>query len=267
MKYNFDVDKIVNYLKPLKDDLSELYSWKFKLEKLTELKVIDENYSLKLNQLSPFDREIILKDIINNMLHKSHKENRDLFDKLSLWVIKDWGGIKTAKDENTKELITSFMDGNKIGYKRIASTSKVASFMYPDKYIIYDSRVAYSLNWILLSQKASDIYFPIPDGRNSKMTALDMNVLIRIKNIDNYSPKVIEEMDNKKYISSKDKMLYIPESESYMELNKLIKDVNSRLWDEDKSNKLFYTEMLLFSIADREIFKDITEKISLQLNW
>tara|TARA_R110000764_G_scaffold42426_2_gene95566 strand:+ start:5493 stop:6302 length:810 start_codon:yes stop_codon:yes gene_type:complete len=265
MKYIFKVDKIVNYLKPFRDNLPKLYTWKAKIEKLVDLGVLESNEIESINQLDSYDREIILKDRVNFKLHHSYKNNRENFDQLCLWIIKDWGGILTAKDKDTIELISKFLNSDKPSYKRIASASKVGAYMYPDKYIIYDSRVAYSLNWIILSENAGDVYFPIPSGRNSKMVAFDMNVLIRMKNVSHYTPNDIFEMDKKQYIKSKDRELYIPEKDSYVELNNLIKEINFKLWGSDKADKLFYTEMLLFSIADREIFKDITEKIGLTL--
>ena len=93
-----------------------------------------------------------------------------------------------------------------------------------------------------------------------------MNVLIRLKNIDHYSPNDIVEMDKKQYVSQKDKFQYIPESEAYSQLNTLIKEISLRLWDDEKAKKmLYYTEMLLFSIADREIYMDITKKLTLNI--
>ncbi len=263
MEYYFEIEKIVDYLKQFKDNLPSLYTWKAKIDKLVELGVLEPNEIDKLNKLNSYDREIILKDRVNIKIHNSYKNDKENFDKLCLWIIKDWGGILTAKDKDTIQLISTFLNTKTHSYKRIASASKVGAYMYPEKYIIYDSRVAYSINWIILSENAGNIFFPIPSGRNSKMVAFDMNVLIRMKNVLHYTPIEIEEMDKRQYIKSKDKKLYIPEKESYSELNKLIKKINKRLWDGDKSEKLFYTEMLLFSIADREIFKDITEKIGL----
>ncbi|QWX84609.1 hypothetical protein H0I23_02885 [Cellulophaga sp. HaHaR_3_176] len=93
-----------------------------------------------------------------------------------------------------------------------------------------------------------------------------MTVLIRLKNIDHYSPNDISEMDKKKYVSQKDKSQYIPENEAYLELNKLIKEISAKLWDDQNAKKmLYYTEMLLFSIADREIYMDITKKLTLKI--
>lgn len=265
-KYSFDLDKIVDFLKIYKDDLEVLYTWNAKINRLVELNILTDLEFQELSKKVSFDREIILKSKINLKLKEFYKSDKQQFDNLCLWIIKDWGGILTAKDSNTIKLIGEFLKSEKPSYKRIASTSKVGSYMFPDKYIIYDSRVAFSLNWIILSKNAGDSFFPIPSGRNSKMMAFDMNVLIRLKNISHYTPINISDMDKKQYISQKDKTQYIPENEAYLELNKLIKEINIRLWDDAGAKKmLYYTEMLLFAIADREIFMDITRKLTLEI--
>ena len=196
MEYNFEIEKIVNYLKQFKDNLPSLYTWKAKIDKLVELGVLEPNEIDKLNKLNSYDREIILKNRVNIKIHDSYKNDKENFDKLCLWIIKDWGGILTAKDKGTIELISTFLNNKTHSYKRIASASKVGAYMYPEKYIIYDSRVAYSLNWIILSENAGNIFFPIPSGRNSKMVAFDMNVLIRMKNVLHYTPI---KMNNTRY--------------------------------------------------------------------
>ncbi len=42
---------------------------------------------------------------------------------------------------------------------------------------------------------------------NSKMSAFDLNVLIRLKNITNYQPENIEHLDDKRYINNADKKI------------------------------------------------------------
>lgn len=263
-KYTFDLNKIVDFLKLYKKDLQTLYTWNAKIDRLVDLKILTELEFKELSNKNFYDREIILKKKINLKLNEFYKSDKKRFDDLCLWIIKDWGGILTAKDSNTIELIDDFLNSEKQSYKRIASSSKVGSFMYPDKYIIYDSRVAYSLNWIILSKNAGAFFFPIPNGRNSKMAAFDMNVLIRLKNINHYTPGNVREMDKRNYISQNDKSQYIPEKEAYSVLNMLIKEISAKLWEDQNAKKmLYFTEMLLFSIADREIYMDITKKLKL----
>jgi len=265
MKYTFNTEKITNYLNQFKNNLPELYTWNAKIDKLVDLGVITQSELKNLNSKTSYEKEIVLKKKVNLKLLDYYKSNKVFFDNLCLWIIKDWGGILTAKDSDTIDLIDEFLKSDNPNYKRIASASKVGAYMFPEKYIIYDSRVAYALNWIILSENAGEIFFPIPSGRNSKMTAFEMNVLIRLKNIKHYAPKNISEMDKRLYINQKDKSNYIPEKESYTELNNLIKEINNKLWNGEKAKMLYYTEMLLFSIADREIFKDITNRLKLEI--
>jgi hypothetical protein len=265
MNLEFKVDKIVKYLDRYKDNLHNLYQWKSKIEKLVELKVLSQEELVELNNKTPYKKEVALKSKIKKALDSSLIENPELFDKICLWIIKEWGGIKGAKDSNTLKLIDLFKNQLEPSFNRIASSSKVGSFMFPEKYIIYDSRVAYSLNWILLSENAGNKFFPIPEGRNSKMLAFDMNVLIRLKHIEKYQENELKDLDKKSYINNKDKDCYIPKKLAYKELNKLIKLISKRLWKEDESKMLYYTEMLLFSIADKEIYSDITKRVSINI--
>lgn len=269
----YDIDKIVEYLRKYKDNIRNLYTWNAKTDKLVDFGILTDLEHYELNNIEPYisrpyEKEIILKKKVNQKLLDSYKNDKETFFKICLWIIKDWGGIKTAKDEQTKELIETFLSETEPSFKRIASSSKVGSYMYPEKNIIYDSRVAYSLNWIILSRNAGDIFFPIPEGRNSKMTAFDMNVLIKLKNIESYQIASLKKLDNKKFISSIAKKNYIDKNKAYTELNKLVKDVGYKLWegDAEKQKNLYYTEMLLFSIADREIYKDITDRLTISIN-
>lgn len=161
---------------------------------------------------------------------------------------------------DTLILIKDFLNQDKPNFNRIASSSKVGAYMYPERNVIYDSRVAYSLNWIILSENAGQKYFPIPEGRNSKMSAFDLNVLIRLKNISNYQTTDIEHLDHKLFIKNCDKKIFINKKDAYSELNNLLKQIHKNLWigDKAKEENLYFTEMLLFSIADREVFRDIT---------
>lgn len=262
MKIQFDIDKFVTHLDRYKSDLPTLYNWNAKIERLVELETLTKKQVEEINALSHYEKELQLKKIVGQKLNDTLKSNADLFDKLCLWVIKDWGGITTANDNNTLILIKDFLKQDKPHFNRIASASKVGAYLFPDRNVIYDSRVAYSLNWIILSDNAGQQYFPIPEGRNSKMSAFDLNVLIRLKNISHYHPTDIAHLDHRLFIKNSDKKLFINKKDAYYELNNLVKQINQKLWkgDKEKEQNLYFTEMLLFSIADREVFRDITTK-------
>ena len=263
----FNVDAISNYLANYKYLLDELYTWEVDYSGLIKLGVINDS-DINLND-SPYERGIVIKSRIRKKLIATSQYDINLYEKICLWIIKDWGGIKGAKDKNTKTLINNFLkDKDHLKFDRIASTSKIASFMYPKEYIIYDSRVAFSLNWIILSCGAGPFFFPLPEGRNSKMSAFDLNVLIRMSHIEKYQPSDLNSLDKHLFINAIDKTVFIAKKNAYTELNKLIKKVSKKLWkgNPEKQEKLFYTEMLLFSIADKQIFQDITNRISLTIN-
>ena len=262
MKINFDVDKFVKYLDSYKHELPNLYKWNAKIDRLLELETLSVKQVKEINALTPYYKELQLKNIVGHKLNETLNSNKDLFYKLCLWVIKDWGGILTAKDNDSLKLIEEFLKQDKPQFKRIASSSKVGAYLFPDRNVIYDSRVAYSINWIILSENAGKYYFPIPEGRNSKMLAFDLNVLIRLKNISVYQTSDINSLDHKLFIKNSDKKLFINKKDAYFELNNLVRQINQKLWkgDLEKERNLYFTEMLLFSIADREIFMDITSK-------
>jgi hypothetical protein len=264
IKYTFDVAKIVEYLRPLSIKINELYKWKFKIESLYELNIFssDELDSLDISNI--FEREIKLKKLISNKIRDLKSKNDISFYALANWIIVKWGNISS---ECPNEVIDNFLHAEKPVFDRIASTSKVGAFLYPNKYIIYDSRVAYSLNWIILSKLAGSHFFQIPNGRNSKMNAFDLDVLIRLFSISNYIPDKIEDLNNKLFISNKDKLKYIAKDDSYYYLRNLIVEINKELWkgDLERVNNLYYTEMLLFAIADKEIYFEIVNSIDISL--
>lgn len=48
--------------------------------------------------------------------------------------------------------------------------------------------------------------------------AFDMNVLIRLKNIEHFKSQTTDERDNRMYISRKDKQFYIPKKRHILNL-------------------------------------------------
>lgn len=261
----FDIDKIVQYLNHHKEKLPKIYDWKVNVEKLNNLEVLKTNeYEILINATSDFEKELRIKEIIFYKLQK-FKNDELMFEKIYLWIVKDWGGISTGRNENIKASVNQFLYHNKIGFERISSISKICSFMFPDKYVIYDSRVIYTMNWIILSQNAGEKFFPIPEGRNSKMKAFDLNTLIRIKNIHDY--RINEEnLKDKKFISNKDNLHFIASINAYEVFMDLIKEIHQKLWNNENQDRLYLTEMLLFSLADKEVYKEITNAISLKFN-
>jgi len=260
----FDVTKIANYLEKYKNQLDELYDWKPNFQGLSEIDVANETElaELQSSTITNFQKDEKLKSILSKALN-SHAIDSQEFEAIALWIIRDWGRINTGLE--TMKSVLEFLRTDRPEFKRIASTSKVGGFMTPTKRIIYDSRVAYTINWIILSENAGDKFFPIPEGRNSKMQAFNLDVLIRLKFIDTYRPDKTEIWKNGRYISNKDNEIYVPKADAYYELNKLVGKVNQVLWNDSRKLEPFYTEMLLFALADKGVFQEITERVRIEI--
>lgn len=86
---------------------------------------------------------------------------------VSKWIVKEWGGIQSGIDAITlwykkcnqygRGEVNSFV--NQMGSQRIASWSKILSFVYPQEYPIYDARIGAALNSVLWQVRAPR-YFP-----------------------------------------------------------------------------------------------------------
>jgi len=64
MTIKFDIDKIVNHLDRYKNDLPTLYNWNAKIEKLVDLNTLTEKQVIEINSLTPYEKEIQLKNIV-----------------------------------------------------------------------------------------------------------------------------------------------------------------------------------------------------------
>lgn len=255
---NIDVEKIVHYLKPFYDCLEKSYIWDTpnveQINRLYTSNIISFSQFMSLcNQENMYLRNVLLKQVISNNLRSIESELK--ISEIYEWIVKDWGGLRNTQDisKRVNNAISDISTTQKCEFKAISSISKVLSFIDLEKFIIYDTRVAYSMNWILLKTKASNIYFPMPEGRNSKVNAIDISTLIRLTQIHTYK----QNYGINKMISKCDDIIFIKEREAYLTMCSLIQMINRKLWNDDKKDYPFYTEMLLFSLADTKIFKDI----------
>lgn len=265
----FEIEKIVNYLTPYTSMIDSSYIWDtpsneqiIEAEK-NQIFSIDQSNEL-IAEKNMFARNVLMKKMLSNNLGST--QSVDLKKYIFKWIVKVWGGINAKDIDKLYTSVASFLSKNsekqKIDIDGISSVSKVLSFICPQKYIIYDARVAYSLNWILLKTNASDKFFPMPESRNSKLTAIDISTLIRLSKPDNYKKNI----GNKRVISDSDKEIFINKSMAYIILCELIKKVNNELWGNDKKRYPFYTEMLVFSLADNVIFSDVLNFCNLKIS-
>lgn len=256
----FDINMVINYLKPYSYHLDTSYIW----DTPNESQLLDavEKGIFNMTQLNKliseknmFERNVILKKMLYTILSATNSpETKKMIFK---WIVYNWGGINVKDIDKLYSAVVKFSNydkgSQKLAFDSIASVTKILSFMHPEKYIIYDARVAYSMNWILLKTGASKMFFPMPDSRNSKLNAIDISTLIRLSKIYNYSGKI----GTNRMISNSDKEVFIQKSMAYITLCDLIMKINKRLWEDDRRKYPFYTEMLIFSLADTDIFNDI----------
>jgi hypothetical protein len=201
---------------------------------------------------NPFEQNVNLKWILSEK-YKNNKEQSFI----DFWIINIWGGIAGFKP-NEKNIIKlqkfkKQLEKGKLTkdcFETISSLSKVSSFIEPENFVIYDSRVIYTLNWLILSCENQNgfkqKYFPMPNGRNKVITNFDMKTIINLSHIEEYENET---------------ELYIKPQFAYFEFCKFIKKNAKIIYGENA--KPYELEMLLFTIADKEIFKDLKERIKI----
>ncbi len=243
------MEKIISEITRYKNiiNLEYRFDYNFSLEECNFLSVAEKDEINSSNNI--FQKNVKLKQILNAKL-KVDFDNPDIH----YWIVKNWGGINNFKrnDKNDKR-ITDFigcLKNNKVlrhsSFSSISSLSKIASFAEPDNYFIYDSRVIFTLNWLLLKYPTNKLkYFPTPVGRNKIINDFNLQPIINYKNIN--------------FISNYNS-LYYEYGLAYQQYCDMIKNISEQVFPNEKS---YLLEMLLFIISINEIFEDI--KIYLQI--
>jgi hypothetical protein len=191
-----------------------------------------------------YEINIFLKENLSNVITLDQELD------IHYWIIQDWGGIGSFKrnDANDKRIIkflTELDNGvlTKHTFSAISSLSKIASFLNPEDYVIYDSRVIYALNWMIFNYSDSSMLFPQPQGRSAKLTQYDMQTIFRL------SGRSVE---------------YYSHEEAFHRYCELIKDLSSQL------NKQFSTpyalEMFIFMISPEWTVSDIERLVSIEID-
>jgi len=130
----------------------------------------------------------------------------------------------------------------KESFTLISSFSKLASFLNPNEYAIYDSRAIYSLNWLLFNFNNNTELYPQPLGRNSKLSQYDLSTIFNLTKKD---------------------IIYKSHKTAYFEYCKLLKLLSKEVYYDNKPYKI---EMLLFLIAPTKIIECIEKKTIITIN-
>jgi len=229
------MDKLIKRLKELSIQvpLEENFDWEFPVSPINIPENIDGTYF----------KNIYLKKNFNKVLQN------DLNLENHYWIIQEWGGIKSLKqNDRNDEKINKFKKQLPTGkltkeiFNLISSFSKLASFIKPNKYAIYDSRAIYSLNWLLFNFTDETELYPQPSGRNPKLSQYDLSTIFNLTKKD---------------------ITYKSHKTAYFEYCEFLKFLSKKVYDEDKPYKI---EMLLFLIAPTKIIECIEKKTTITIN-
>ena len=217
--------------------------------------------------ISKLEKEVGLKFVVNNELKQQGHDRK----KSAKWIIKTWGGIRGIKDSSIQDIVEN-LDKQEFLYKNISSWSKVLSFKNIDNDVIYDSKAIYSLNWLLLHLNNPTKYFVQPEGRNRKLIAFPINAIINFRhskliNLEKRGEKAIENV-------------YYKSDEVYIKYREIVRLINLEIWDNKYIDltKLvghkvylkdysFFTELLLFNMADDVIVTDVQNNVSISYKY
>ena len=240
------IHHVVDYLEPIKDEWEKRFTWDNKLKKLPH------TLGVEIKGENPAKEYLQLRKEFSKILTENSSTHKEAYK----WIINVWGKIKLGKEPELHELAKEFLEGN-TKFDRVSSTSKIAAFTKPKDYVIYDSRIAYALNWIMFYKNAG-IFFPSPESRNQNVTGFDIKTIIRLR----YAEKYKEQCNNEEFVSKVDKELFISEKDAYKELRELLMTVGRKLFPNDENGHV-YTEMLLFSIAVNTVLKELLDEVKI----
>jgi hypothetical protein len=165
------------------------------------------------------------------------------------WAVQDWGGISSFKknDKNNIRIKTFLVQLEKLSLTKdtfgcISSLSKIASFLNPEKYAIYDSRAIYTLNWLLFNHSKSSELFPQPSGRSAALSKYDMQTIFRL---------------------TKRQFSYKSHKVAFHQYCDLLIKLAPQVFGE--GSKPYKVEMLLFMVAPKKIVSQIESSVSLTI--
>jgi len=190
-----------------------------------------------------YSRNIYLKEHF-----KKHLENDDgLFN--HYWVIQEWGSIRSFKKMGrNNDRILEFKKGliqgklTKPTFNLISSLSKIAAFLNPKEYAIYDSRAIYALNWLIFCYSDITELFPQPSGRSSILAQYDIQTIFRLSG---------KKCDFRSYKTA------------YFDYCNFLKSISKEVYGDEAPYKV---EMLLFLAAPTKIIDSIKSSVTLKIN-
>lgn len=190
---------------------------------------------------------------------------------LARWIVTDWGQVdKSADDDHDLVALIDAADSDHLksepfSIKRPASWTKYLAFRYPHQRAIFDARVAFTLNWLLMKSGESK-FFPFPETANTLLRALDYRMWLAARMLGaTYVRKVFDEEVQAGRVKSRAvskcmKEIVIP-SNYYQAYCDLLGSVGDKVFTDDPW-AITKTEMVLFSIAPTTIAGDVLDAMS-----
>ncbi|MDR2060140.1 MAG: hypothetical protein LBQ29_01910 [Acinetobacter sp.] len=190
---------------------------------------------------SIFEQNIYLKHNFNSLLNSDDLAGR-------YWLIQEWGGIRSFKQNPKNDLLLLKFESEltkgaltRTTFSVISSLSKVASFMDHQAYAGYDSRVIYSLNWLMFKYSTLKEFYPQPIGRNADITQYELNTIFNLFDGPvNYKTHRI----------------------AYHDYCQLMKKLSMEVYAKSEP---YWAEMLLFILAPKYIVNDIKSSLQIAL--
>jgi hypothetical protein len=137
------------------DHLTESYKWSMPKT---------ANTFLGLQPTSgDYNATVALKERLHEMWIQGPEERLAI----AKWVISDWGGVRRNLEETLQSYVGMAEQVEpKTPIKGVASYSKLLSVAHPEKFAIYDARVAVALNAAQFLMGGAGVMFPYLPGRN-----------------------------------------------------------------------------------------------------
>lgn len=139
-----------------------------------ELPKLKESYAWKIPNISGFeksgqtdyDSNVAMKRFLNRQWHNSNGKQKL---KICQLIISDWGGVRGNKEATLEEYVRRVLQGDlATPITGVASYSKLYSIVYPQKFAIYDARVAACLVAVqYLAGVSQGLGFNYVSGRNN----------------------------------------------------------------------------------------------------
>ena len=186
---------------------------------------------------SDYPANVRLKTVLHQLWGR---QEVDRFE-LSKWVVSDWGGVRGNRPETIFKYI-DFAESSKVppGLSGVASYSKILSIVQPERFAIYDARVAVAINAAQMMFGSPGMAFPYIPGRN-KITG---NSLSRqgFSQISDFSTAALVRRGWQEVSKANAYEIYL----------NLLQELRERF---SKSVKIFDMEMTFFSQAEKLVLE------------